>query len=334
MMHVHFTCQLQLAVAARDKPGWVSWYECSICNMHLRGDLVLELAEAWVECTSVLPATDFQRLASGLNLGRQLVLQCHYVQAERLLRALHTRASSIYGTEHEFTLSIAGEITEALSGQRKTDDALLLARAVYEARTRTLKEDNKDIMRISERIGHLLTQLSRADEALVFRVRTHEAHLRVFGPTDIRTLRAAAFVDMSRAILHLPADDNSHRALLAAQTQAYGAEHAQTLSTIQMLTNMLLLFGSYNEAHRLLAEAYPVMCRILGASDTITLHAKRTIDNLITVRCCSPSCMAVLDLKQYKCMCSACKQVRYCTRECQRADWKRHKPMCLLHAPR
>ena len=101
-----------------------------------------------------------------------------------------------------------------------------------------------------------------------------------------------------------------------------------------MLTNMLILFGSYNEAHRLLVEAYPVMCRILGASNTITLHAKLTIDNLITVRCSSPSCMAVLDLKQYKSMCSACKRVRYCTRECQRSDWKRHKPVCLLHAPR
>ena len=110
---------------------------------------------------------------------------------------------------------------------------------------------------------------------------------------------------------------HGHRALLAAQTQAYGAEHAETPSTIQMLANMLLLFGSYNEAHRLLVEADPVMCRILGASNTITLHAKLTIDNLITVRCSSPSCMPVLDMKQYKSMCSACK----------RADWKRHKPV-------
>jgi hypothetical protein len=329
MMHVHFACQFQLAMATRDKPGWVSWYECSICNMHLRGDLVLELAEAWVECTSVLSANNFQRLASGLNFGRQLVLQCHYVQAERLLRALHTRASALHGAEHEFALSIAGEIVSALSGQLKTEDALLLARAVYEARARTLRRDHKDTMRISERIGHLLTQLSRADEALVFRVRTYEAYVRVSGPSDIRTIRAAAFADMSRAILGLPADDRAHRALLSAQTQAYGAEHAETLSTIQMLTNMRILFGSYNEAHRMLAEAHPVMCRILGASNTITLHAKRTMDSLLAgARCSSPSCMAVLDLRQYQSVCSACKRVRYCTRECQRSDWKRHKPLC------
>jgi hypothetical protein len=26
--------------------------------------------------------------------------------------------------------------------------------------------------------------------------------------------------------------------------------------------------------------------------------------------------------------CSSCKKVRYCSRECQKADWKRHKEEC------
>ena len=27
-------------------------------------------------------------------------------------------------------------------------------------------------------------------------------------------------------------------------------------------------------------------------------------------------------------MCARCEAVRYCSRECQRADWKAHKPVC------
>jgi len=31
--------------------------------------------------------------------------------------------------------------------------------------------------------------------------------------------------------------------------------------------------------------------------------------------------------------CSACKQVRYCSKECQRLDWKKHRPECKFLRP-
>ena len=31
-------------------------------------------------------------------------------------------------------------------------------------------------------------------------------------------------------------------------------------------------------------------------------------------------------------VCARCHAVRYCSRECQRADWKAHKPVCLAAA--
>jgi hypothetical protein len=32
-------------------------------------------------------------------------------------------------------------------------------------------------------------------------------------------------------------------------------------------------------------------------------------------------------------VCSRCEVVRYCSRECQRADWKAHKPVCTAAQP-
>jgi hypothetical protein len=32
-------------------------------------------------------------------------------------------------------------------------------------------------------------------------------------------------------------------------------------------------------------------------------------------------------------MCSRCEAVRYCSRECQRTDWKAHKPVCTAAQP-
>jgi radical SAM protein with 4Fe4S-binding SPASM domain len=32
-------------------------------------------------------------------------------------------------------------------------------------------------------------------------------------------------------------------------------------------------------------------------------------------------------------VCSRCQAVRYCSRECQRTDWKAHKPVCTAAQP-
>ena len=32
-------------------------------------------------------------------------------------------------------------------------------------------------------------------------------------------------------------------------------------------------------------------------------------------------------------VCGRCQAVRYCSRECQRADWKAHKPVCMAAQP-
>jgi hypothetical protein len=41
--------------------------------------------------------------------------------------------------------------------------------------------------------------------------------------------------------------------------------------------------------------------------------------------CCNPVCSGHLNLKQ----CSRCRTVRYCSSECQKKDWPRHKTACI-----
>jgi hypothetical protein len=45
--------------------------------------------------------------------------------------------------------------------------------------------------------------------------------------------------------------------------------------------------------------------------------------------CATAGCTA----EEASSVCARCQAVRYCSRECQRADWKAHKPACTSHAP-
>lgn len=41
--------------------------------------------------------------------------------------------------------------------------------------------------------------------------------------------------------------------------------------------------------------------------------------------CRNPECTKMTELKN----CSRCKRAKYCSKECQRKDWKEHKPLCV-----
>jgi hypothetical protein len=48
---------------------------------------------------------------------------------------------------------------------------------------------------------------------------------------------------------------------------------------------------------------------------------QRHLGEVLCVRCGEPGATGML-------RCSKCKSVRYCSRECQRSDWKQHKERC------
>jgi hypothetical protein len=54
----------------------------------------------------------------------------------------------------------------------------------------------------------------------------------------------------------------------------------------------------------------------------------RSTDSKKPVPCARPACAVLMERTGPQKLCSRCKGVRYCSRECQRADWKRHKKCC------
>ncbi|KAK6980710.1 MYND-type domain-containing protein [Favolaschia claudopus] len=64
------------------------------------------------------------------------------------------------------------------------------------------------------------------------------------------------------------------------------------------------------------------------ASDKTDGTGPQEYEEAATRFCSRDNCFNYKDLKE----CAQCKSVRYCSKECQRNDWKLHKPTCAYNA--
>ena len=60
------------------------------------------------------------------------------------------------------------------------------------------------------------------------------------------------------------------------------------------------------------------------------LDKTETNEILITMTCCLPGCKVKSSDHKLK-LCARCRTVMYCSSTCQRADWKRHKSVCMCY---
>ena len=62
------------------------------------------------------------------------------------------------------------------------------------------------------------------------------------------------------------------------------------------------------------------------------MNSQQMIDSLLPTReaDCGSACMKCCKPDQHLVKCSACRRVKYCGKACQKADWKRHKPVCKI----
>ena len=158
------------------------------------------------------------------------------------------------------------------------------------------------------------------------------------------------------------ADDVLEKRLLVL-----GETHPDTMWLMSELSTTLLKMGQHERALQMKRKCLELRCRILGHDHLKTLKTSNELDAMLdeirasgdgcvqqnpregatmqhpqqksacTVRCDERhselrpdgACNAVnckSDDAVY--MCSKCGLARYCSRDCQRADWKKHKPNC------
>ena len=272
-----------------------------------------------------------------------------FAELEAITRVVHLVRKRAFGAEHPDTLAAANHLALSLSRQRKYADSEVLNREVLEARKRMLGAEHPDTLTTASNFGMSLTGQGKHAEAEEIQREVFGMRKRVLGAEHPSTLMTANNLAQSLSGQGKNAEAKQIlQATLTSCQQILGPTHPTTLATIQGLetvrarmstkppsTQAVIPAGTRVLVQRLIAnrEHNGKRARVISFDERGGRYVLALDDGQdLSVK---PECVARAGCAKAGCtseeassVCARCQTVRYCSRECQRADWKAHKPVC------
>jgi hypothetical protein len=144
---------------------------------------------------------------------------------------------------------------------------------------------------------------------------------RVLGPTHPNTLCTARSLEHVRARIRASPPPN------AAAPAAAGAVRPLPAGTRVLVQRLIAKPEQNGKRARVLSFDARTGRYAVALDDGNELSLKA--ECVARAGCAAAGCAS----EEASSVCSRCQAVRYCSRECQRTDWKAHKPVCTAAQP-
>jgi tetratricopeptide (TPR) repeat protein len=268
----------------------------------------------------VLGTDNPETLASAANLAHSLSTQGRYDEAEVIEREVLGMRNRVLGTEHPNTLMSANNLAQSLSRQGKHAEAETIQRKVLLVMKRMLGIEHPSTLTSSNNLATTLANQGKYAEAEQSLQAVLDASKNVLGTTHPDTLTIARSLDSLRA--HLRGKPWSNAAAPTFHSVA------QTLPAGTLVLLQCVVTKPEHNGKRVRVLAFDARSgRYTVALDNgkeLSLKAKC----VALAECAAKGCT----VQEARSMCKRCQLVRYCSRECQRTDWKVHKSVCSAAA--
>jgi hypothetical protein len=248
-----------------------------------------------------------------MNLASSLMGQCKNAEAEAMGREVLAAHKRVCGAEHPHTLSCANNLANSMTGQGKHAEAVVIHRELLRVRTRVLGPEHLDTLISSNNLAMALANAGNLDEAEQMLQLVLAALKRMVCPTHPDVLRTTTNLENVR-----------ERIRTKPPTHAAAGTVRPLPAGTRVLVQRLVAKPEYNGKR----------ARVLSF-DTRTGRYGVELDDGKELSL-KPECLARAGCGAAGCasedassVCARCHAVRYCSRECQRADWKAHKVACM-----
>ena len=264
-------------------------------------------------------------LATANILASSLSYQGAYVEAERINRGLLGVMRRVLGEEHPNTLTTAGNLASSLSGQGKYADAERINREVLGVERRVLGELHPDTLATASNLASsLLYQGKHAEAERILHV-VFATQQRVLGADHPSTLSTADGLQYCRS--QMRAGPPTRTGGSTGTPTARAIPHRLPAGT-RVLVQRLVAKPEYNgKPGRVLSfdERGGRYAVVLDDGKELLLKP----ESVARAGCAAAGCAS----EEASRVCARCQAVRYCSRDCQRADWKAHKLTCTAAHP-
>jgi tetratricopeptide (TPR) repeat protein len=264
-------------------------------------------------------------LTSAINLALSLSGQGKHCEAEPIHRDVLGATRRVFGEEHLETQTAASSLALSLSEQGKYADAERIYREVLAIRRRVLGENHPETMKSAYNLALSLSFQGKNAEAEDRFQAALEAYRRVLGSAHPDTLQCAYELEYVRSQMRAkpPAKTGGN----VGATTARAAPHRLPAGT-RVLVQRLVAKPEHNGRRaRVLSFDGRTGRYAVVLDDGKELSLKP--ECVARAGCAAAGCAS----EEASSQCSRCQAVRYCSRECQRADWRAHKRVCAAVLP-
>jgi hypothetical protein len=266
----------------------------------------------------VLGAEHRDTLTSASNLAMSLAHQGKYADAERIQREVLEVMMRVHGAEHPSTLTSANNLSMFLSNQGKYVEAERIQREVHEVQKRVLGAEHPSTPTSASNLAMSLANQGKYAEAEQMLHAALASLQHVLGPAHPNTLATARMLE---EVIRATPPTN------AAAPAAAGTAHLLPADT-RVLVQRLIAKPEHNgKRARVLSFDARTGWYVVALEDGKELSLKA--ECVARAGCAAAGCA----WEKASSVCSRCQAVRYCSRECQRTDWKAHKPVCTAAQP-
>lgn len=345
-----------------------AWTVCGICKQAYTGPFALLLAERYLEwaaeCGLKLVQADalmhraaelfhaeryeeseedarhagrlYDKPALGIesHMAECMIKRGKTHEALAIQTDLVGRARAEYGERDPVFLRIAYNLATTMSLMGDNAAAESILSTVYDTQKSVMAPSHKDTLTTGEALGNVLVRLRKHHEAAEVLRYVVAGTRRLMGDGSRRTRMVMSLLGV--ALFHTEKHEEServYRALCDAHetrrpvNEAVKAELTEArIGLIQAIAgqgrldeSLSLIEGWGFDLRSPTGPFAPIVAVIRASTDT----PSQAPPSSQVPRCEGAGCT-----RPASALCTRCRSARYCSKECQRKDWKIHKPLC------